>query len=132
MLEEACQIYGYLEVNRVRRATANYKPFLFVILIKHFKMGGSFHLAPGKSFSLNHVHIHDVHPYMSSSFNTSHTVKHLSFGERINYANTHPLDETEVNTKDGKFYLFVFIFLIAIIYTSFLFVCRTPWETHSI
>ena len=34
-LKEGCQIYGYLEVNRV---------------------GGSFHIAPGKSFVINHIH----------------------------------------------------------------------------
>lgn len=33
--EQGCQIYGYMEVNRV---------------------GGSFHIAPGDSFSVNHVH----------------------------------------------------------------------------
>lgn len=32
---EGCQIYGYLEVNRV---------------------SGSFHIAPGKSYAINHVH----------------------------------------------------------------------------
>lgn len=32
---EGCQIYGYMEVNRV---------------------GGSFHIAPGDSFSINHLH----------------------------------------------------------------------------
>ena len=32
---EGCQIYGYIEVNRV---------------------GGSFHIAPGDSFSINHLH----------------------------------------------------------------------------
>lgn len=32
---EGCQIYGKMEVNRV---------------------GGSFHIAPGESFSINHVH----------------------------------------------------------------------------
>lgn len=32
---QGCQIYGYMEVNRV---------------------GGSFHIAPGESFSVNHVH----------------------------------------------------------------------------
>jgi len=32
---QGCQIYGYMEVNRV---------------------GGSFHIAPGNSFSVNHVH----------------------------------------------------------------------------
>lgn len=67
-------------------------------------MGGSFHVAPGKSFSLNHIHIHDVHPYSSSTFNTSHTVKHLSFGERIDFANTHPLDKTVVTAKEGEFF----------------------------
>lgn len=65
-------------------------------------MGGSFHIAPGKSFSLNHIHIHDVHPYSSTTFNTSHTITHLSFGERIHFANTHPLDNTPVYAKEGK------------------------------
>lgn len=65
-------------------------------------MGGSFHIAPGKSFSINHIHVHDVHPYSSSSFNTSHTINHLSFGDPMTYAKTHPLDEIEVETKEGK------------------------------
>lgn len=66
-------------------------------------MGGSFHVAPGKSFSLNHIHVHDVHPYSSSSFNLSHIVRHLSFGDRINAANTHPIDGMEVTTTEGMF-----------------------------
>lgn len=66
-------------------------------------MGGSFHIAPGKSFSLNHIHVHEVLPYSASSFNISHTIKHLSFGERINFANTHPLDGMEVNTVESKY-----------------------------
>lgn len=32
---EGCQLFGYMEVNRV---------------------GGSFHISPGDSFSINHVH----------------------------------------------------------------------------
>lgn len=78
-------------------------------------MGGSFHVAPGKSFSLNHIHIHDVHPYSSTTFNTTHTITHLSFGERIHFANTHPLDNTNVAAKEGKalevfseFFAFIF------------------------
>lgn len=71
-------------------------------------MGGSFHIAPGKSFSLNHIHIHDVHPYSSSSFNLSHVVRHLSFGERINFANTHPLDGMEVSSSESKFDFYFF------------------------
>lgn len=72
-------------------------------------MGGSFHVAPGKSFSLNHIHIHDVHPYSSSSFNLSHTVRHLSFGERINFANTHPLDGMEVTTTESESVCSIFL-----------------------
>jgi len=54
---EGCQVYGYLEVNRV---------------------GGSFHFGPGKSFSINHVHVHDVQPFSSSDFNLTHTVSKLN------------------------------------------------------
>ena len=60
--KEGCQIYGYLEVNRV---------------------GGSFHIAPGKSFSINSVHIHDVQPFSSTDFNTTHRIRHLSFGRQV-------------------------------------------------
>lgn len=80
-LKEGCSIYGHLEVNR---------------------MGGSFHIAPGKSFSLNHIHIHDVHPYSSSAFNTTHHLRHLSFGERLDAANTHPLDGTHAVAMEGE------------------------------
>ncbi len=61
-LKEGCQIYGYLEVNRV---------------------GGSFHVGPGRSFSINHVHVHDVQPFSSTDFNLTHTVRHLSFGRHV-------------------------------------------------
>lgn len=79
-LKEGCQIYGYMEVNRV---------------------GGSFHIAPGKSFTINHVHVHDVQPYSSSVFNTTHYIKHLSFGTDIEGANTAPLDGTNGVAKEG-------------------------------
>jgi len=69
-LTEGCQVYGYLEVNRV---------------------GGSFHIAPGRSFSINHVHVHDVQPYSSSDFNMTHTVRHLSFGRNVP-GKTDPMD----------------------------------------
>lgn len=85
-LKEGCTIFGHLEVNR---------------------MGGSFHIAPGKSFSLNHIHIHDVHPYSSSAFNTTHHLRHLSFGERLDAANTHPLDGTEAVAHEGEFVFLV-------------------------
>jgi len=70
VLSEGCQIYGYLEVNRV---------------------GGSFHVAPGKSFSINHIHVHDVQPFSSGDFNLTHTVRHLSFGRNV-VGKTDPMD----------------------------------------
>ncbi|CAH2066589.1 unnamed protein product, partial [Iphiclides podalirius] len=80
-LKEGCQIYGYMKVNRV---------------------GGSFHIAPGKSFTINHVHVHDVQPYSSSAFNTTHIIQHLSFGSDIKSANTAPLDGVTGLAKEGK------------------------------
>ncbi|CAG9784479.1 unnamed protein product [Diatraea saccharalis] len=79
-LKEGCQIYGYMEVNRV---------------------GGSFHIAPGKSFTINHVHVHDVQPFSSSAFNTTHIIKHLSFGSNIKSGNTAPLDGIVGLAKEG-------------------------------
>lgn len=96
-LKEGCQIYGNMEVNR---------------------MGGSFHIAPGQSFSINHVHIHDVQPYTSTSFNTSHTINHLSFGERINFANTHPLDELKVTASEGATMFQYYVKIVPTLYVK--------------
>ncbi|KAG6446237.1 hypothetical protein O3G_MSEX004352 [Manduca sexta] len=79
-LKEGCQIYGHMEVNRV---------------------GGSFHIAPGKSFTINHVHVHDVQPFSSSVFNTTHIIRHLSFGTNIESANTSPLDGVKGLATEG-------------------------------
>ncbi|KAL1123969.1 hypothetical protein AAG570_001739, partial [Ranatra chinensis] len=85
--KEGCQIYGYMEVNRV---------------------AGSFHVAPGQSFSINHVHVpmssvHDVQPFSSSSFNTSHYIRHLSFGNNKLHGNVkiNPLDGMHSTAKEG-------------------------------
>lgn len=57
---EACQIYGYLLVNKV---------------------AGNFHFAPGKSFQQHHMHVHDLQPFKGLKFNLSHTINRLSFGK---------------------------------------------------
>lgn len=44
-------------------------------------MAGNFHFAPGKSFRNAHVHVHDLASFASESFNLTHHVHHLSFGE---------------------------------------------------
>lgn len=48
---EGCNIYGFLEVNKV---------------------AGNFHFAPGKSFQQSGVHVHDLLSFQKDSFNVSH------------------------------------------------------------
>ncbi|XP_022131921.1 endoplasmic reticulum-Golgi intermediate compartment protein 3-like [Momordica charantia] len=57
---EGCNIYGFLEVNKV---------------------AGNFHFAPGKSFQQSNVHVHDVLAFQKDSFNISHKINRLTFGE---------------------------------------------------
>lgn len=47
---EGCNIYGFLEVNKV---------------------AGNFHFAPGKSFQQSNVHVHDLLAFQKDSFNVS-------------------------------------------------------------
>jgi hypothetical protein len=68
---DGCQIYGFLEVNRV---------------------AGNFHFAPGRSFQHAHVHVHDLAAFNAGMFNVSHTVNQLSFGEAYPGA-VNPLDK---------------------------------------
>ncbi|CAB4055137.1 ERGIC3 [Lepeophtheirus salmonis] len=82
--KEGCQIYGSLLVNRV---------------------GGSFHIVPGKSFSLNHIHIHDLQPFASTDFNTTHRIRHLSFGSKTLDGKHNVLDQVVViSPKNGMMY----------------------------
>lgn len=67
-------------------------------------MSGSFHIAPGASFSINQFHIHD---FQVSDFKLTHRINHLSFGEKIDFANTHPLDGMlEEGDASGKAQMF--------------------------
>ncbi|KAG6521299.1 endoplasmic reticulum-Golgi intermediate compartment protein 3-like [Zingiber officinale] len=59
---EGCNIYGFLEVNKV---------------------AGNFHLAPGKSFRQSNAHVLDLLPYHIDSFNISHKINRLTFGEYL-------------------------------------------------
>ncbi|KAJ8762684.1 hypothetical protein K2173_011164 [Erythroxylum novogranatense] len=59
---EGCNIYGFLEVNKV---------------------AGNFHFAPGKSFQQSNGHLHDLLTFQKDSFNISHKIKKLSFGEHF-------------------------------------------------
>ncbi|CAH0404761.1 unnamed protein product [Chilo suppressalis] len=105
-LKEGCQIFGYMEVNRV---------------------GGSFHIAPGKSFTINHVHVHDVQPFSSSAFNTTHTINHLSFGSNIKSGNTAPLDGVIGLAKEGAV---MFQYYLKIVPTMFVKLDKSVLHTN--
>lgn len=78
---DGCQMWGYLEVNKV---------------------AGNFHFAPGKSFQHAHMHIHDLAAFPAAKFNVSHTIKQISFGEPFPGI-VNPLDDTEkmLGPEDG-------------------------------
>uniref|UniRef100_A0A8B9X7G0 Endoplasmic reticulum-Golgi intermediate compartment protein n=1 Tax=Bos mutus grunniens TaxID=30521 RepID=A0A8B9X7G0_BOSMU len=76
---EGCQVYGFLEVNKV---------------------AGNFHFAPGKSFQQSHVHVHDLQSFGLDNINMTHYIRHLSFGE--DYPGiVNPLDHTNVTAPQG-------------------------------
>ncbi|EGF80855.1 hypothetical protein BATDEDRAFT_19389 [Batrachochytrium dendrobatidis JAM81] len=81
-INEACNIYGHIEVNKVQ---------------------GNIHFAPGHSFQQNALHVHDLHDYNApnGSFNFKHTIHELSFGESSSFVN--PLD-TVTKTPPTKYF----------------------------
>lgn len=50
---------------------------------------------------VSHFAVHDVQPLSSANFNTSHRIRHLSFGKNIP-GKTNPIDGTDVITHEGK------------------------------
>ncbi|XP_041060516.1 endoplasmic reticulum-Golgi intermediate compartment protein 3 isoform X2 [Carcharodon carcharias] len=74
---EGCQVYGFLEVNKV---------------------AGNFHFAPGKSFQQSHVHVHDLQTFGLDNINMTHYIKHLSFGS--DYPGiVNPLDGSNITAQ---------------------------------
>jgi len=103
--KEGCQVYGYLEVNRV---------------------GGSFHIAPGKSYSVNHVHVHDVQPYQSEDFNMTHTINVLSFGRSIEWK-ANPLDGYRMSAEKGAM---MFQYYIKVVPTWYAHLDKSEFHTN--
>ena len=61
--KEGCHFSGHFEVNKV---------------------AGNFHIAPGKSYNNLGQHVHDLSPFAGvESFNFSHVIHKLSFGEEF-------------------------------------------------
>ncbi|XP_078227154.1 endoplasmic reticulum-Golgi intermediate compartment protein 3 isoform X2 [Callithrix jacchus] len=111
---EGCQVYGFLEVNKV---------------------AGNFHFAPGKSFQQSHVHVHDLQSFgldntdpgapvccCHQSFgwcclqiNMTHYIQHLSFGE--DYPGiVNPLDHTNVTAPQASMMFQYFVKVVPTVY----------------
>ncbi|XP_056403689.1 endoplasmic reticulum-Golgi intermediate compartment protein 3 isoform X1 [Hyla sarda] len=98
---EGCEVYGFLEVNKV---------------------AGNFHFAPGKSFQQSHVHVHAVEIHDLQSFgldniNMTHHIKHLSFG-RDYPGLVNPLDETSVSAVQASMMFQYFVKIVPTIYVK--------------
>ncbi|XP_043841541.1 endoplasmic reticulum-Golgi intermediate compartment protein 3 isoform X1 [Dromiciops gliroides] len=96
---EGCQVYGFLEVNKV---------------------AGNFHFAPGKSFQQSHVHVHAVEIHDLQSFgldniNMTHYIRRLSFGE--DYPGiVNPLDDTNITAPQASMMFQYFVKVVPTIY----------------
>ena len=44
------------------------------------QVAGNVHIAPGKSFQQGNMHVHDLIPFQTTEFDTSHVIDKLSFG----------------------------------------------------
>ncbi|XP_075701888.1 endoplasmic reticulum-Golgi intermediate compartment protein 3 isoform X1 [Rhinoderma darwinii] len=98
---EGCEVYGFLEVNKV---------------------AGNFHFAPGKSFQQSHVHVHAVEIHDLQSFgldniNMTHHIKHLSFGK--DYPGlVNPLDGTSVSALQASMMFQYFVKIVPTVYVK--------------
>uniref|UniRef100_UPI00358FB997 endoplasmic reticulum-Golgi intermediate compartment protein 3 isoform X2 n=1 Tax=Myxine glutinosa TaxID=7769 RepID=UPI00358FB997 len=96
---EGCQVYGFLEVNKV---------------------AGNFHFAPGKSFQQAHIHVHaielqDFNPFGSEKFNLTHYINHLSFGQEYPGIKN-PLDGTKAVAHEDSVMFQYFVKVVPTVY----------------
>lgn len=94
--KEGCQVFGYVEVARV---------------------GGNFHIAPGRSLVRNHHHMHDLSMSDASSVNTSHTINHLFFGPQVP-GKKDPLDASFESCPDWSMAFQYYVKIVATKYLS--------------
>jgi hypothetical protein len=76
---EGCRIYGKIQVAKIQ---------------------GNFHLAPGAALNVHHAHYHNMHSLSSSTFDTTHTINHLSFGQSFP-GKQYPLDGQSFASEKG-------------------------------
>jgi hypothetical protein len=94
-IKEGCNMFGFLEVNKV---------------------AGNFHVAPGKAFqSAQGQLVHEFKPFDTHKYNVSHVIHSLSFG--VHYPNrVNPLDGSKAILHDGSG---VFQYFIKVVPTTY-------------
>ncbi|CAG8519296.1 7769_t:CDS:2 [Paraglomus brasilianum] len=78
------------------------------------KVAGNFHFAPGKSFERNHVHVHDIQPFLSDDIKHefTHIIHHMSYGPFVESV-VNPLDGTSKIVDSGNFQFQYFLKVVA-------------------
>lgn len=46
-----------------------------------WQVAGNFHIAPGRSYQQGNMHVHDLSPFSGHTFDFSHTIHKLAFGQ---------------------------------------------------
>ncbi|XP_058747736.1 uncharacterized protein LOC131620621 [Vicia villosa] len=93
---EGCNMYGFLEVNKV---------------------AGNFHFAPGKSFQQSGVHVHDILAFQKESFNLTHHINRIAFGDYFPGV-VNPLDRVHWTQKTPSGMYQYFIKVVPTMYTD--------------
>ncbi|KAL5121270.1 ER-derived vesicles protein erv46 [Pleosporales sp. CAS-2024a] len=115
--QEGCRLEGSIRVNKVI---------------------GNFHIAPGKSFSMSNLHVHDLENFFKDEYahTFTHKIHHLRFGPQLSDAviadmqNKHrrtasggwkfhhinPLDNTEQHTDEKAFNFMYFVKVVSTAY----------------
>ncbi|KAM1030475.1 hypothetical protein EV1_033968 [Malus domestica] len=93
---EGCNIEGSLEVNKV---------------------AGNFHFIPGKSFHQSNVHLHDLLAFPTDSYNISHKINRLAFGDYFPGVQN-PLDGVQWTQERPSGVYQYFIKVVPTIYTN--------------
>jgi len=94
-IREGCNLFGFLEVNKV---------------------AGNFHVAPGKAFqSAQGQLVHEFKPFDTHTYNISHTIHSLSFG--VHYpSRVNPLDGATAILSNGSG---VFQYFVKVVPTTY-------------
>ena len=104
-MSEGCNLFGELQVNKV---------------------AGNFHIAPGKSFSINHAHVHSMSVFKGKKFDTSHTIRKLAFGKGYP-GKVNPLDgRVEKSSEKGV----MFQYFVKVVPTKVIFLSGEEQDTN--